>query len=228
MGHVVLWHEGWLLVSSSLLLRSPNKQEGTNASWPYVFLWSAGPSDTFDLCNIWHVVSCVKSWKNSCFVSKEGFDLNELVICLPNLWSRSDSTQEPWSLIVILSFIQFIKYIQWKNLDCSFALKGAWETPVRYMKCKTVNPLNPKWQPQPHLTQPPPSISSLTQYPHTTLCKWTNMLPFKNMPICLELLKDITGRLRGQPQREGLGSFGDDILRHTASFSCTMVPVAHL
>ena len=58
--------------------------------------------------------------------------------------------------------------------------------------------------------------------------KCTNMLPIQNLPICLELLKDITGRLRGQPQREGLGSFGDDILRHTASFSCTMVPVAHL
>jgi len=40
-----------------------------------------------------------------------------LVICLPNLWSWSDSTQEPWSLIVILSFIQFIKYIQWKNVS---------------------------------------------------------------------------------------------------------------
>ena len=39
------------------------------------------------------------------------------VICLPNLWSRSASTQEPWSLIVILSFIQFIKYIQWKKVS---------------------------------------------------------------------------------------------------------------
>ena len=72
------------MVTTGLVLRhlwcSVSQQtRGYCASWPYVFLWSAGPSDTFDFCNIWHLISCVKGWRNSCsvfmWVSRVGFDL---------------------------------------------------------------------------------------------------------------------------------------------------------